>query len=62
MVKHAKKYLLTSEGKLVYENASQNTKILQKILRNLEIQFEMLKQVQHDAPNNGLLGTLNIEH
>lgn len=51
VVKHAKKYLLTSEGKLVYENASQNTKFLQKILLNLEIQFETLKQVQHDTPN-----------
>ena len=51
VVKQAKKYLLTSEGKLVYENASQNTKILQKIIQKLEIEFEMLKQVQHDAPN-----------
>jgi|GEM_PF-1554257 hypothetical protein len=62
IVKQAKTYLLTSEGKLEYENASQHTKILQKILQNLEIQFEMLKQVQHDTLNNGLPRTFNVEH
>jgi len=40
VVKQERKYLLTVKGKQEYENASQNTKILWKILQNLEIQMK----------------------
>ncbi len=42
VTKQGKKYILTTEGKLEYEFASKNTKVLFKIWENLEKRIKLL--------------------